>query len=82
MEDITATLRQIFVETLRLPTAPTLLGEKDLVTQLGIDSIALMEIITRVEHTFHITVDEEDISPTLVNSLETLARYIHTKRGQ
>jgi acyl carrier protein len=79
MEEIKAALREIFVETLRLPIDPSQVGESDLVAHLGIDSIGLMEIITRVENRFHITVEEEDISPTLVNSLDTFSAYVKKK---
>jgi len=54
MEEIKAALREIFVETLRLRIAPTQIGEGDLVAQLGIDSLGLMEIITRVEIDFRL----------------------------
>ena len=81
MEEIKAALREILVETLRLPIDPIHVGESDLVAQLGIDSIGLMEIITRVENRFHITVEEEDISPTLVNSLDTFAVYVKKKKA-
>ena len=80
MEEIKAALREIFIETLRLPIASSQVGESDLVAQLGIDSIGLMEIITRVENRFHITVEEEDISPTLVNSLDTFSVYVQKKK--
>jgi len=80
MEEIKTALRALLVETLRSPIAPTHIGESDLVAQLGIDSIGLMEIITRVENTFHITIEEEDVSPTLVDSLDTFARYVQAKQ--
>ena len=81
MEEIKAALRAIFVESLRLAIDPTQVGESDLVVQLGIDSIGLMEIITQVENRFHITVEEEDIYPTLVNSLDTFSTYVKAKQG-
>lgn len=80
MEEIKAALREILVETLRLRIDPTQVGEGDLVAQLGIDSIALMEILTAVEKRFHIIIEDEEVSPTLVNSLDTLARYIAKKK--
>ena len=80
MEEIKAALREILVETLRLPIDPEQVGESDLVAQLGIDSIGLMEIITRVEQRFHIAVEEEDIPSTLVNSLDTFAAYVKKKK--
>ena len=82
MEEIKTALREILVETLRLSIDPTQIGESNLVTQLGIDSIGLMEIITRVEHRFHITIEEEDLSPTLVDSLDTFAEYVKKRKAQ
>jgi len=82
MEEIKAALREIFVETLRLQMSPIQVGERDLVAQLGIDSIALMEIITRVENRFQIIVEDDDVSPTLVNSFDTLATYIAGKKSE
>ena len=39
------------------------------------------EILTRIENTFHIIVDDADVSPTLVDSLDTLAAYITAKQS-
>lgn len=80
MEDIKAALREIFVETLRLPIDPIQVGESDLVSRLGIDSIGLMEILTRVENRFHITIEEEDLSPALVDSLDAFAGYVKKRQ--
>ena len=82
MQDIKHTLREIFVQTLRLQADPAQLQETDLIAQLGLDSIAALEIITQVEHRFQITIDDDDISPTLVDSLDTLSAYIAKKRGE
>jgi acyl carrier protein len=81
MQEIKAALREILVTTLRLSIDPAQVGESDLVARLGIDSIGLMEVITQVEHRFQITVEEEDLSPSLVNSLDALALYIERKKG-
>ena len=80
MREIKATLREILVSTLRLSIDPAHVGESDLVARLGVDSIGFMEVITQVEHRFQITVDEEDLTPSLVNSLDTLALYIAKKK--
>jgi acyl carrier protein len=82
MKQIKTALREIFIDTLRLQMSPSQVGEEDLVARLGIDSIALMEIITRVENRFRIVVEDEDVSPTLVNSFDTLARYIAGKTSK
>lgn len=82
MEEIKAALRQIFVDTLRLPADSTRIEAGDLVAQLGIDSLVLMEIITHVENTFQITIEEAEVSPTVVTSLDTFAAYIARKKQE
>lgn len=82
VEEIKAVLREIFVGTLRLPRDSTRIEEGNLIVQCGIDSLGLMEIITRIENTFQITIEEDEISPTLVNSFDTLATYIAKKKKE
>ncbi len=81
MEPIKTTLRELFVDTLRLPMAPEEMAETDLIANLGIDSIGAMELLTRVENEFHILIDDADVSPTLVDSLDTLSDYIARKKS-
>ena len=81
MEDIKSGLRDLFVDTLRLPISPAEVGETNLIANLGIDSIGAMELLTRVENQFNILIDDADVSPDLVDSLNTLADYIAQKKS-
>ena len=81
MQDIKAGLRELFVDTLRLPISPAEVGETNLIAQLGIDSIGAMELLTRVENQFNILIDDADVSPALVDSLSTLSDYIVQKKS-
>jgi acyl carrier protein len=81
MKDIKSGLRELFVDTLRLPISPAEVGETNLIADLGIDSIGVMELLTRVENQFKILIDEADVSPALVDSLNTLADYITQKKS-
>jgi acyl carrier protein len=81
MEDIKSGLRELFVTTLRLPISPAEVGETNLLADLGIDSIGVMELLTRVENQFNILIDDADVSPDLVNSLNTLTDYITQKKS-
>ena len=74
-------LRELFIDTLRLPISPAEVGETNLIADLGIDSIGAMEILTRVENTFNIIIDDADVSPALVDSLHTLSAYIVRKKS-
>ena len=73
MQEIKTALREVFVEALRLDLNPADIGEADLIAQLGIDSIVLMEILTQVENRFEIIIEDEDVSPALVDSLNVFA---------
>ncbi len=81
MEDIKFGLRELFVDTLRLPISPAEVGETNLIADLGIDSIGAMELLTRVENQFNILIDDADVSPALVDSLITLSDYIARKKS-
>ena len=81
MEDIKSGLRELFVDTLHLPISPAEVGETNLIADLGIDSIGVMELLTRVENQFTILIDDADVSPDLVDSLDTLTDYITQKKS-
>lgn len=81
MKDIKSGLRELFVDTLHLPISPAEMGETNLIADLGIDSIGVMELLTRVENQFNVLIDDGDVSPTLVDSLDTLSDYIAQKKS-
>jgi acyl carrier protein len=76
MEDIKLALREIFVQALRLHTDPGALPDENLVHSLGIDSISSLEILIWVEDHFKIRIEDQDLSPKLVDSLDKLASFI------
>lgn len=80
MEDIKNKLREIFVQALRLSIPPSEIGDKNLVATLGIDSINSLEILIWVEDDFKIKIEDEDLSPQLIDSLDILAAYIVERR--
>ena len=81
MDDIKTQLRTLFVQALHLQIDPTEVKDTNLVATLGIDSIGMLEILVRVENAFRITIDDADMSPALVDSLEALAGYITDRQA-
>lgn len=81
MDDIKTQLRTLFVQALHLQIDPTEVKDTNLVATLGIDSIGMLEILVRVENAFRITIDDADMSPALVDSLEALAAYITDRQA-
>ncbi len=82
MEDIKSRLRELFVKSLRLRIDPAQVGDTDLIKTLGIDSVSALEVLIWVENEFNITIEDQDLSPALVNSLDTLAGYVQSKTAE
>jgi acyl carrier protein len=76
MEPMKEQLRSIFVKALRLAPEKANIGDSNLVRTLGIDSISTMEILIWVEDEFGIVIEDQDLSPKLVDSLDVLAAYV------
>jgi acyl carrier protein len=46
---------------------------------LGLDSIAIVDLITTIEKEFSLEFDDEELNPELFKNLSTLARFIQPK---
>jgi len=79
MTDIKEQLRTIYVEALRINRPPESIPGENLTATLGLDSINSLEVLIFVENHFKIQIDDEDLSVTLVDSLDGLADYIEKK---
>ncbi len=74
-------LRRLVVEALRLDRPPESIPDHNLSAVLGLDSINSLELLILVESHFNIRIDDEDLSVTLVDSLDVLADYVQNKLG-
>ena len=72
-------LRKVVVSALRLDRDPATIPTTGLRDELGIDSIAGLELLIWVENEFGIQIDDEDLSVALVDSLDTLAAYVEAR---
>jgi len=79
MDEIKSKLREILVKALRLKISPEEIGDSGLVSKLSIDSINSLEILIWVEDAFGITIQDEDLSPQLIDSLDRLASYVASR---
>lgn len=77
--------REEIIEKIKEIIRATLKGELDtteitettlLVDEVGINSIAAIEILVRIENEFEIEIDDEDLSVELIRTIATLADYI------
>lgn len=79
MKDIKSKLKNIFVKALRSNLTPDEIPDQDLIHYLGIDSITSLEVLIWVENEFNIIIEDDDLSPALVDSLDTLEAYVSKK---
>lgn len=54
--------------------------DKNMVEQLGLNSIDALEVLIRVEGEFGIQIDDDDLSIDLVQSIAKLAEYVESKQ--
>ena len=74
-------LKEIFARVLRLPGGANEVPDHDLIHKLGIDSVSSLEILVWVENEFGIEIDDRDLSPRLVDSLEVLSDYVVQRKA-
>ncbi|MGZ4828030.1 MAG: acyl carrier protein [Candidatus Angelobacter sp.] len=76
MNDIKNQLRSIIVQALHLNQSPETIPETNLTSALGLDSINSLELLIWVENHFKISINDEDLSVALIDSLDVLAAYV------
>jgi acyl carrier protein len=79
MNEIKNQLRVLIVQALHLSQDPASIPDENLTTTLGLDSINSLELLIWVENHFRISIEDEDLSVALVDSLDVLAAYIEMK---
>ncbi|NLM09204.1 MAG: hypothetical protein GX213_00135 [Clostridiaceae bacterium] len=52
----------------------------DMITELGIKSVDVLEILVWIENTFQIQIADEDLNVDLLRSVDELAEYVMGKK--
>jgi acyl carrier protein len=76
MDEIKDRLRKVLVDSLELSIDPASVPDKQLVNELGLDSINTIEFLIWVESEFGIEIADEDLSITMIDDLGVLASYV------
>lgn len=66
---------ELDVDPTEIPSDEALFGG-----DMDLDSMATLEIIAAIEETFSITVEDDELTAELFDSVEALAEYVATKR--
>jgi acyl carrier protein len=75
-------LRKLLVDSLELGRDPATVPDRNLVAELGLDSINTIEFLIWVESEFQLEIADEDLSVELIDDLDRLAGYVEARQQQ
>lgn len=80
--DVRAQLKEFVVENFMMGQDGTELSNSGSLLELGIiDSTGVLELVGFLEETFAITVEDDDLIPDNLDSIDNLVNYIQKKNG-
>lgn len=81
-DDIKKKLRDFVAETFMVGDENENLGDSDSFMQTGIiDSTGVLELASFVEQEFNLTIEDDEMTPSNLDSIESLAGFIARKTG-
>ena len=82
MEVIKTTVRQFIIENFLFEEDENLKDDTSFLESGIIDSTGVLEMVTFLEDTYEIHVEDEDMIPENLDSLEAIVKYITRKQQQ
>lgn len=80
--EISKKLKEIITQSLQLDINPEDIDGEKLISELNINSVDALEILVWVENTFKITIPDEDLNASLLESLGNLTDYLYRRCGE
>jgi acyl carrier protein len=81
MEEIKIAVRQFIIENFLFEEDENLKDDTSFLESGIIDSTGVLEMVTFLEDTYEIHVEDEDMIPENLDSLESIANYITRKKN-
>ncbi len=82
MDEIKQKVREYLVENFLFGDTDTVLeNDQSLIDSGVIDSTGVLELITFLESEFDITVEDDEVLPENLDSIDNIAAYIQRKRN-
>jgi acyl carrier protein len=78
--EILGQLRNVIVENLEVQVAAQLNETDRLYEDLNIDSIMVLQLMVYIEEVFDVSIPEEDVDPSVFQSLGSLISFIQDLR--
>ena len=82
MDDVIADLRNFLSTQLRVPNSESMENDFPLVKRGVLDSIELMQVVEFVEKKYAVSIDDTEILPENLGSLNAIAALVERKRLQ
>jgi acyl carrier protein len=79
--EITAQVRTFVTTNFYVPDPAALTNEASLLDQGIIDSTGVLEVISFLEETFGISVDDREILPENLDSIERISAFVRGKKS-
>ena len=74
-------LKELIVERLFLDMAPEDIDDDTELTEYGVDSFLLLELIVALEEVFSVKFDQSDITADVLKSVSSLAALVKSKQA-
>ncbi len=74
-------LKELIVERLFLDMAPEDIDDDTELTEYGVDSFLLLELIVALEEVFNVKFDQSDITADVLKSVSSLAALVKSKQA-
>ena len=79
-QNLEQTLKELIVERLFLDIAPEEIETEKELSEYGVDSFLLLELIVALEETFGVKFEQSDIKADVLKSVKTLADLVRSKQ--
>lgn len=79
-EELETRLKELIVERLFLDIDPTEIETETELSEYGVDSFLLLEVILALEEEFGVKFEQKDIKADVLKSVKTLADLIRSKQ--
>jgi acyl carrier protein len=79
MDNLTQQIRQFIIENFLFGNAGNLTDDTSFLEEGIIDSTGVLELVTFLEETLSIKVDDEDLTPENLDSINNVVRFVQRK---
>lgn len=79
MSDTKSTIKSFIIENFLFGNADGLKNDTSFLEEGIIDSTGVLELVTYLEEKFEIKINDEDLIPENLDSIDNIAKYLETK---